>query len=82
MKRATIIFALLTASQLIQAQPLPDSAVCAICLSGNEQVVDTSMYNGDIYYFCSAECKAEFVAHPDLYDTPPPAPEWMATVPS
>lgn len=79
---AVLIFTSLMIAYPAVAQPLPDFAVCAICLSGNEQVVDTAFYNGQIYYFCSADCKAEFAAHPELYATPPPAPEWMATVPS
>lgn len=82
MTLAVLILASLLIAFPAVAQPLPDSAMCAICLSGKEQVVDTVFYNGQIFYFCSSECKAEFVAHPELYATPLPAPEWMATVPS
>ena len=27
----------------------------------------TAMYNGKAYYFCSDECKNEFLKHPDKY---------------
>ena len=85
MTRYTIfVFALITTLQTgWTTEAIRDSAVCAICQAGDEQVADTAFYNGQVYYFCSLECKAEFVANPELYaKAPEPVPEWMATVPS
>lgn len=40
--------------------------VCGMEVSSEETRFFTD-YNGDMYYFCSAECKRGFDDHPDRY---------------
>ncbi len=40
--------------------------VCGMELT-NESIADTAIYNGQLYGFCSEECKAKFKADPDKY---------------
>lgn len=58
-----------------------DRAVCAVCGpregSGFEPVKATATYKGKTYYFCSVECKVEFLKNPDEFlvtDAGKPAP--------
>lgn len=58
-----------------------DRAVCAVCGpregAGFEPVKATAMYKGKQYFFCSLECKVEFLKNPDAFlvtDAGKPAP--------
>ncbi len=56
---------------------LKQFAHCQICWiregSGEEPVVDTTLYDGEIYYFCSGACKTEFLAEPGIWSIDPVA---------
>lgn len=60
-----------------------DRAICAVCGpregSGFEPVKATATYKGKTYYFCSIECKVEFLKNPDEFlvtDAGKPAPQF------
>ena len=40
--------------------------VCGMKLD-NESIADTAIYNGQLYGFCSSDCKAKFKENPELY---------------
>lgn len=40
--------------------------VCGMDLT-NETIADTAIYNGQLYGFCSSDCKAKFKANPDSF---------------
>ena len=70
---------------LIVAIPLmaEDRAVCAVCGpregAGFEPVRATATYKGKQYFFCSLECKVEFLKNPDAFlvtDEGKPAPQF------
>lgn len=42
--------------------------VCGMTVEGG-QIADTADYLGNIYGFCSKECKAEFIKSPEAYLT-------------
>jgi peroxiredoxin len=58
---------------LLLALPLAaeDRAVCAVCGpregAGFEPVKATATYRGNQYFFCSLECKIEFLKNPDAF---------------
>ena len=76
-----LVFALV----LLIALPLvaEDRAVCAVCGpregAGFEPVKATATYKGKQYFFCSLECKVEFLKNPDAFlitDEGKPAPDF------
>lgn len=76
-----LVFALV----LLIAVPLvaEDRAVCAVCGpregAGFEPVKATATYKGKQYFFCSLECKVEFLKNPDAFlitDEGKPAPDF------
>lgn len=61
-----------------------DRAVCAVCGpregSGFEPVKATATYKGKQYFFCSVQCKVEFLKDPDAFlftDDGKPAPAFQ-----
>jgi thiol-disulfide isomerase/thioredoxin len=63
-----------------------DRAVCAVCGpregAGFEPVKATATYKGKTYYFCSLECKVEFLKNPEEFlatDEGKPAPPFALT---
>jgi len=40
--------------------------VCGMKLT-NESIADTAIYNGQLYGFCSSDCKAKFKENPDTF---------------
>lgn len=79
----TLIVSLILLSLLILTLPLQaeDRAVCAVCGpregAGFEVVKATATYKGKQYFFCSLECKVEFLKNPDAFlitDAGKPAP--------
>ena len=74
---------LLVLAALIIAAPIAaeDRAVCAVCGpregSGFEPVRATATWRGNEYFFCSLECKVEFLKNPEAFlvtDEGKPAP--------
>jgi Cu+-exporting ATPase len=51
--------------------------VCGMELEDSE-AIGTSKYEGQTYYFCSAECKERFDEHPEAYASRADEPPWPA----
>jgi len=51
---------------------LPIDAVCGMKIA-DQNAAPQSMYQGDAYYFCSADCKNQFDESPEKYAPPNPA---------
>ena len=51
---------------------LPIDAVCGMKIA-DQNAAPQSMYQGDAYYFCSADCKNQFDVSPEKYAPPNPA---------
>ncbi|HEX6158736.1 MAG TPA: YHS domain-containing protein, partial [Thermoanaerobaculia bacterium] len=68
MRRASILLLVLLFSLAAVAE---DRAVCAVCGpregSGFEPVKATATYKGKQYFFCSLECKVEFLKNPEEF---------------
>ena len=47
----------------------PKKAVCAVCKEGEEPVKATAKHAGKEYYFCSTNCRDQFVKDPAAYLT-------------
>lgn len=82
--RAKSIF-LMTLALVIAASPVlaKDRAVCAVCGpregAGFEPVEATATWKGKQYFFCSLECKVEFLKNPAAFlftDEGKPAPHF------
>ena len=80
MRRAAILVLLVLLALSAVAE---DRAVCAVCGpregSGFEPVKATATYKGKQYFFCSLECKVEFLKNPDAFlvsDSGKPAPKF------
>ncbi|HEX6177781.1 MAG TPA: redoxin domain-containing protein [Thermoanaerobaculia bacterium] len=78
-KALVVALILLTASVALAE----DRAVCAVCGpregSGFEPVRATATYKGKQYFFCSLECKVEFLKNPQAFlvtDAGKPAPSF------
>lgn len=55
----------------------PKKAVCVVCNEGEEAVKATATHQGKEHYFCSENCKKQFLANPASYlkaTGPRPAP--------
>jgi peroxiredoxin len=55
----------------------PKNAVCVVCNEGEEPVKATATHEGKEHYFCSENCKKQFLANPAAYlkaTAPRPAP--------
>ena len=74
---------LASAATLSAADQIPDKAPCAVCaLRGGEteleQIKAHSEHDGQVYYFCSGDCKTEFDSDflaylPPVFPRPAPA---------
>jgi len=70
-----IIVGLLPSATLwAKAQQVPQKALCSVCvLKGEEELEKVkahSEHDGEMYYFCSKDCKKEFDADPTAYFPP------------
>ncbi|MBW3564822.1 MAG: redoxin family protein [Acidobacteria bacterium] len=81
MKRPGLIVLILLAAILGPLLVAQDQAVCAVCGprdgSGFEPVEATATLDGKQYFFCSLECKVEFLRDPEAFlfdDEGTPAP--------
>jgi peroxiredoxin len=82
--RARKLVVLLVALTLLSLSvAAADRAVCAVCGpregSGFEPVKATATYKGKQYFFCSLECKVEFLKNPEEFlvtDAGKPAPSF------
>ncbi|HYC60105.1 MAG TPA: redoxin family protein [Thermoanaerobaculia bacterium] len=79
------LLSLLLVAFILVGLPLAaeDRAVCAVCGpregAGFEPVKATATYKGKQYFFCSVECKVEFLKDPDAFlitDEGKPAPDF------
>lgn len=67
---------------------LPDSAICARCrvyrsYDVPQRVVAQFEYKGEVYYFCSVDCKSRFENNSEFYiELPLPRPAPQFTLPS
>jgi glutathione peroxidase-family protein/YHS domain-containing protein len=55
----------------------PKTAVCTVCDEGEEPVKATAKHQGKEHYFCSEQCRRQFLADPSTYpkvQEPWPAP--------
>lgn len=80
MRRAAILVLVLLFALAAVAE---DRAICAVCGpregSGFEPVKATATYKGKQYFFCSLECKVEFLKNPEAFlvtDSGKPAPKF------
>jgi len=75
-----------TASSVAQQNKMPEKAICAVCAMLEnepeaEKVAGITEHDGNVYYFCSDDCKKEFDADPAGYlppVLPRPAPVFVA----
>jgi peroxiredoxin/YHS domain-containing protein len=70
-----IIFGLVPSATLwAKAQQVPPKALCPVCvLKGEEELEKVkahSEHDGEMYYFCSKDCKKEFDSDPTAYLPP------------
>lgn len=83
MRVAVALLAVISLLSIAPALNAADRAICAVCGpregAGFEPVKATATYKGKHYYFCSLECKVEFLKNPDAFlvtDEGKPAPEF------
>ena len=76
-----LVISLMLVFFVAAAASAEDRAICAVCGpregSGPETVKATANYKGKQYFFCSVQCKVEFLKNPDAYlvtDSGKPAP--------
>jgi peroxiredoxin len=85
-RRFRIIALLLLLAMIAAGAHAEDRAVCAVCGpregAGFEPVKATATYKGKTYFFCSLECKIEFLKDPEAFlvtDAGSPAPRFTLT---
>jgi len=58
----------MTTASMNDTNSTSPKVVDVICkMKVEKSVIDTSVYKGKTYYFCSPECKKEFDANPEKY---------------